>query len=118
MIIKKRHIAAAVILVILIVIGSIFYLGHNKSGKSAIGWKVSESGVLSFDNSANAGYHLEPYSENEYFTIEKIAYQSKDVQIYGLLVTPYANWTLPGMVLLPGAGVSKESELKLASTIA
>ena len=51
--------------------------------------------------------------------IHKVVYPSRSGNIYGLLVLPTsAEELLPGIILLPGAGVSKESGLGLAKKIA
>lgn len=114
--IKKSYLAILIILLVL----AAGYLLYRKNTESAIGWKVSKDGAISFRpvDIRKIKFTKEVYNENEYFKIEKIAYESEDAQVYGLLITPYSNELLPGIVLLPGAGVSKEAELNLSATIA
>ncbi len=88
--------------------------------KEEILWMVDKEGHLYYPLSrGNVKFNRQNYDETENLTISKIIYQSRNGNIYGLLVLP-KNVTelLPGIVLLPGAGVSKESELNLAKNIA
>lgn len=105
----------AALLVLLIVASGYLYW---KSHQSAIGWQVSEKGIIKFKVPDKIEFSKTPYNENEYFTIEMIIYQSKDAQIHGLLINPYSLEQLPGIVYLPGAGASKESALNVSATIA
>ena len=111
---KKSHIAALIVLILL----ALGYFAYKNYYSSEIGWKVSKEGIMRFKVPDKIEFSKTPYNENEYFTIEKIIYQSKDAQIHGLLITPYSLEELPGLVYLPGAGVSKESALNVSATIA
>ena len=111
---KKSHIAILVIFLIL----APSYLIYKNYYTSETGWKVSKEGIMKFKVSDKIEFSKTHYNENEYFAIEKIIYQSKDAQVHGLLITPYSLEALPGLVYLPGAGVSKESALNVSATIA
>ncbi|MEK6983786.1 MAG: alpha/beta fold hydrolase [Nanoarchaeota archaeon] len=59
------------------------------------------------------------FAETGNLTISKVIYKSRGSNIHGLLVLPKTAADLfPGVVLLPGAGVSKENQLELAKKIA
>src|SRR3989338_333302 len=93
---------------------------ENAEKKDEIGWMVDKSGYLYYPLDRGAvKFRRENYDETGNLTISRITYQSRNINIYGLLVLPKeASELLPGVVLLPGAGVSKESELELAMKIA
>ena len=125
--IRKNHlyfgiIAAAVLIAIF------FYYKNPKENQteneaikeSSNSWQVDSNGYLSYPlDRGDVLFNRKNYDETENLTISKIIYQSRNGNIYGLLVLPkFAADLLPGIVLLPGAGVSKESELRLAEKIA
>jgi len=85
-----------------------------------IAWSVDKDGYLFYPlDRGDIKFRRDNYNETENLTISKMIYQSTRGNVYGLLVLPKsASDLLPGVVLLPGAGVSKESELELAKKIA
>ena len=126
--IKKNYLYFGVIAAAVLV-GAFFYYKTPKESptteKDAIkeysnSWQVDSNGFLSYPlNRGNVLFNRQNYGETDNLTISKIIYQSTNGNIYGLLVLPTtAAKLLPGVVLLPGAGVSKESELNLAKKIA
>ena len=123
--IKKNHIYAGVI-VLLILIAAIFYLKpftpmkKPQEKKEEISWLVDKNGYLFYPaDRGDIKFRRENYGMEGNLSIHKIIYQSRNGNIYGLLVLPTtAKELLPGVVLLPGAGVGKESELGLAKKIA
>ncbi len=126
--IKKNHVYFGAIAVIILV-GLLYYSGtftkkiqktEVKPAPQEIEWTVDKDGYLYYPlNRGNIKFYRENYGETENLTISKIIYQSKDENVYGFLVLPkFAADLLPGVVLLPGAGVGKESELELAKNIA
>lgn len=128
--IKKNHFYIGIIIVV-IAVGLFFYFRpFNKVSNSSGAnqslqnnnylWMVDKSGYLYYPlNRSNINFKRENYSETENLLVSKITYQSTNGNVYGLLVLPkLISGHLPGVVLLPGAGVSKESELKLAEEIA
>ena len=125
--IKRRHVYAGIALIIIAF--ALLYLGSykinpkkdvTKNQEDKISWKVDKNGYLSYPlNRSGILFNRQNYGETESLTISKVIYQSRNGNIYGLLVLPKsAAELLPGIILLPGAGVSKESELKLAEKIA
>ncbi|MBI2541410.1 alpha/beta hydrolase [Candidatus Woesearchaeota archaeon] len=132
---KKNHIYVGIIS-IAVILGAVFYLlpiikqAQIKEAQTAEKAPVKEedknpsqvdkNGYLSYPlDRGDVKFRREDYGADGDLTIHKIAYQSKYGNVYGLLVLPTtAPELLPGVVLLPGAGVSKESELGLARKIA
>ena len=134
--IKKKHMYAGLFIVSLLAaaLGG-YYFSKNKKNESAknkakpdfsadkvdnILWLVDKDGYLVYPlNRGDIKFRRDNYSQTENLTVSKVIYESRRGNIYGLLVLPkYAQDLMPGVVLLPGAGVSKESELKLAEKIA
>lgn len=83
-------------------------------------WQVDQHGYLSYPSEReNVRFRSGNHSQTDSLLISKVVYESRDGNIYGLLVLPKEiTEPVPGVVLLPGAGVSKESELRLAEKIA
>jgi len=79
---------------------------------------VNERGMLVLPELKDLEYKTYPYESNENYTVSKVVYNNFGKEIYGLLVEPVGNKDMPGIVLLPGAGVGKDSELALAKQIA
>jgi len=127
--IKKRHLYFGIIAAVILV-GIFFYYKfpkeNQKTEKDAIkeeysnSWQVDNNGYLSYPlDRGQVLFRREDYGIEDNLTIHKVIYQSKNGNIYGFLVLPTtAAKLLPGVVLLPGAGVGKESELDLAKKIA
>lgn len=132
--IKKNHLYFGIIAVVILIVATIFYLSSflkqsqetkqatekNTIKESSNLWQVGTNGYLSYPlDRENVLFNRQNYGETDNLTISKIIYQSRNGNIYGLLLLPkFAPDLLPGIVLLPGAGVSKESELKLAEKMA
>ena len=92
---------------------------ETKNETEKLLWFVDKSGYLYYPlDRGHVKFRRENYSETSALLVSKVVFQSTRGNIYGLLVQP-KNITepLPGIVLLPGAGVSKESEIKLAEKI-
>ena len=89
-------------------------------GNEKADWSVDKGGYLVYPSDRGTVlFNREDYNQTDVLLISRIIYQSRNGNIYGLLVLPkYTSEPLPGVVLLPGAGVSKESELGLAKKIA
>ena len=127
--IKKSYLYAGIIFIVLLA-AALFYFKpfaakdkkpeEKPKEKDKIEWLVDNEGYLYYPlDRGNARFMRQNYSETESLSISKIIFESKKGNVYGLLVLP-KNITeqLPGIILLPGAGVGKESELKLAEKIA
>lgn len=111
--IKKRHFYFAVISIILLFI-ILFASSKLRNGSMYI----DKSGFLAVDAKKQQDYRILSYEENENYTIKKIIYTDFGKEIYGFLVLPQQNREVPGIVLLPGSGVDKKSELPFAIKLA
>ena len=82
-------------------------------------WTLSSEGILSYPHARPpVKYTEELLNETANEKIYKVKFQSRNATIYSLLRIPKrAGAKLPGVVLLPGAGVTKENEQKLAEKI-
>ena len=85
-------------------------------------WKVSDEGILEYKVSMPQ-YNLSPPEDDGNSTLSAVQFQSRDAKIAALLRIPVPdadekNGSIPGIVLLPGATVSKEREQKLARHLA
>ena len=98
---------------------------HFFSGGSSVGhWMVSDDGVLDYAVSLPQ-YNLSPPENEGSSTLSSVLFQSRGANIAALLRIPQqgstggkANGSIPGIVLLPGATVSKEKEQNLARRLA
>ena len=124
--IKKNNLYIGIGIIVVVTL-LVFYLKpfkksqepeNNAANQSE--WKVDKDGYLSYPlERSEVLFNRQDYAQDGNLTIHKIIYQSTNADIYGFLVLPSsAKELLPGVVLLPGAGVSKESELGLAKKIA
>lgn len=127
--IKKNYLYVGIIFFVLALIIGVYYFKFHASSKKIeetagkneqTSWMVDEKGYLSYPPyREDVRFSRQDYGIDGNLTIHKVIYQSTNGNIYGLLVLPTtAAKLLPGVVLLPGAGVSKESELNLAKKIA
>lgn len=124
---KKIHLYA-VVLGILVLSAAAFFSYRAHLAKSPKPESMAASKEWSVDNNGYLEYHSdrgpvlfnrENYGQDENSTVSRIVFKSKNANIYGLLVLPTsAAELLPGVIFLPGAGVSKEIRLDLAKKIA
>jgi len=75
------------------------------------------------ENKGKPSYEILLRSSNETFDMYSVNFKSRDfmdyeTKIYGRLFMPKGKDNVPGLVLLPGGGVTKESEITLAGFIA
>ena len=132
--IKKTHFYFGIFVIAALIAAALFYfnpfsqsgkeVGDTQAANQALaanddGWNVDANGYLSYPSErGNVNFRRENYSETDALHISRIVYQSSRGNVYGLLAIPkIVSGELPGVVLLPGAGVSKESELYLAEKI-
>lgn len=132
--IKKKHLnIGLVLLAIVILIAAAHYYIKAKDAKNQntknpqepdtssekMLWSVDTDGYLHYPlDRGTVKFRRDDYSKTNSSVISKVIFESNRGNIYGLLVLPKnISEPLPGVVLLPGAGVSKESELNLAKRI-
>ena len=125
--IRKTHFYLGLIVFVAIIGAVVYYIAVSKDKTANIEpnvqvpqWNVNADGYLSYPlDRGTVKFSRSNLEGNASILVSKIIFQSRGSNIYGLLVTPaYAETLPPGIVLLPGAGVSKESELELAKSIA
>lgn len=104
-------------LLILVGIFGVLYNPSNSTGAAAP-WKVSEAGTLSFPDREEPVFTAQEiedvYAPENSDTLKLLSFESKGEKIQALLRIPANSSSSPGLVLLPGAGVSKEAEQGLA----
>jgi dienelactone hydrolase len=114
--IKKKTLR--IIGVIFLLIIAVLIILHYKNKET---YKVTGN-YFSYPKRAPPAYAMALKSSNDSYDIYAISFKTREfmdyeTKIFGLLVLPKIK-NPPGLVLLPGGGVTKESELKLASKIA
>lgn len=126
--ISKNYFYIGVIITIMLIVFGIYLKfallkakkAEPKNETGRLLWLVDKNGYLHYPlDRGGIKFRRDNYSETDTLLINRIIYQSKGGNVYGLLVLPKeASEQLPGIILLPGAGVGKESELELAKKIA
>jgi len=95
----------------------VLYNPSNSTGAEAP-WKVSEAGILSFPDREEPVFTAQEiedvYAPESSDTLKLLSFESKGEKIQALLRIPANSSSSPGLVLLPGAGISKEAEQGLA----
>lgn len=76
-------------------------------------WSVNEGGFLKYSK-CEPDYQSTPLETTDNYTLCGVDFTSRDANIKGLIRIPSAEHSVPGIVLLPGATVSKEGEQSLA----
>ena len=127
--IKKIHIYSIAVFTVIIIIVILYLNAFNQKSqqnikknqeKEKLSWFVDKDGYIYYPlDRGEIKFRRDNYSETKNLTVSRIIYQSTRGNVYGLLVLPKViSEHLPGIMLIPGAGVSKESELALAEKIA
>ena len=126
--IKKNYLYAVLILVVIIIVAIFYYKPFPEKQKKTEGninnnekitWSVDKNGFIYYPlDRPPVKFRRDNFEETDTLLVSKVVYQSNRGNIYALLVLP-KNITqpLPAIILLPGSGVSKESELSLAKKI-
>lgn len=112
---RKKYLYYGTIILILIIASTTSFLFLYKSQKNGV--YIAENGMLAISHLKLPDYKTFTYESNENYTIRKLIYNNFGKDVYGLLVEPAGNYVIAGVVLLPGAGVDKKSELALAKEI-
>ena len=102
--------------VLLLVLAGIY--GILQPSDNSNGWTVSDEGVLSYSERGDIVYSMTDLDNTVNSDILRfVSFESQDVFINALLRIPESNTKVPAIVLLPGAGVTKENEQGLASVL-
>jgi fermentation-respiration switch protein FrsA (DUF1100 family) len=104
---------------LLIVVG-IFGILYNPANsiEENLPWEVSEAGTLSFFPREDPVFNVleieDPYSPEDPDILKLVSFESSGENVQALLRIPANASSSPGIILLPGAGISKEGEQGLA----
>ncbi|MBI3622992.1 alpha/beta hydrolase [Candidatus Pacearchaeota archaeon] len=117
---KKRNLYIVLALIFILLI-TIIYFSIESKNKDKYYFKGN-----TFSYSQNRGspvYNISLKEENATYSIYRVNFESRNflnysTTIYGLLIMPKNIKNVPGLILLPGGAVKKESESILASKIA
>ncbi|MDO9517854.1 MAG: alpha/beta hydrolase [Methanosarcinaceae archaeon] len=81
-------------------------------------WTMSDEGLISYPKRGDVVYSITDMDNTGTSdTLKLVSFESQNVVINGLLRIPGSDTKVPAVVLLPGAGVTKENEQGLASII-
>ncbi len=112
------------ILGFLLVVVGIFGVLYNPSNsiEETLPWELSEAGILSFPEREDPVFTIQeiedPYSPEYPDTLKLVSFESRGDKVQALLRIPSnVSSSSPGVILLPGAGVSKEGEQGLAAEL-
>jgi fermentation-respiration switch protein FrsA (DUF1100 family) len=112
----------------LFILVGIFGVLYNPANSEAAGaaWAVSEDGILSFPQRGEASFTVEVtedlYAPESADSLKLLTFESRGETVRALLRIPVGSSPsnssgVPGIVLLPGAGVSKEKEQGFAAEL-
>ncbi len=109
------------LLVIVLVIAAL--IGFSSFSENKSEWKVTEAGLLYYSLSMPE-YQLRPIESKDNHSLFEVRFASRDAEIAGLLSIPQIGTDggqkgkgLPGIVLLPGATITKEREQGFAAIL-
>lgn len=111
--IRKKYLYFGAIIFIAAMIAFLLLYKNQKSEAY-----VDGNGMLAIAPLSPVDYKTTLYEANDNYKISKIVYNNFGKDIYGFLAEPVSRKITAGIVLLPGAGVDKKSELELAKRIA
>ncbi len=115
---KNYRRAAGVLIVACFIIALTIFIFPTNAGEK---WHVADNGSLEYPLS-EPEYRLGPLETSDNSTVCEVTFLSRGVQISGLLRKPamqgHGTEKVPGIVLLPGATVTKEGEQGLAKYLA
>ena len=96
------------------ILAIIFFLIPKESQQ----WAVSKEGILSYpENRGKVDVKLLHTETGSNYTLETISFDSREYTVEGLLRVPLSEIKVPGIVILPGATVTKEGTQYLAGIL-
>lgn len=115
MTIDMRNYSIAAVVLIIGCIAAVAFIGFILPSKAGGAWHVADDGMLGYSLS-QPEYELGPREDSDNSTLCDVVFTSRDAKIAGLLRMPKAHQAggIPGIVLLPGATITKEKEQGLA----
>ncbi|MCG7853399.1 MAG: acetylxylan esterase, partial [Methanosarcinaceae archaeon] len=101
---------------LLLVLSGFYGVLHNSTDTEE--WSVSDEGILSYPPRGDVEYSIQVMENPDNTDVLKtVSFKSRDTYINGILRIPESGTEVAGIVLLPGAGVTKEEEQGLASEL-
>ena len=101
---------------LILILSGVYGILQNEEDSNE--WTVSDEGILSFPTRGDIVYSMTDLDNTGNSDILRyVSFESQDIFINGLLRIPESNTKVPAIVLLPGAGVTKENEQGLASVL-
>ncbi|WMW21145.1 alpha/beta hydrolase [Methanolobus mangrovi] len=86
-------------------------IGILSSSDEQADWSVSDDAILSYPQIKDAEYSINNITTlNDSDIVKAVTFKSRDSYIEGLIRIPAVGTSMPGVVILPGAGVSKEQQ--------
>jgi hypothetical protein len=103
--VKLLPLALGILLMAAGAIGIIYSSGDDEQ------WSVSDEGILSYPEITNVDYSSNDISgTDDTDIIREVSFESRGSEIEGHIRIPESETNVPGLVVLPGAGVSKEQQ--------
>lgn len=97
------------ILGVLLIIAGV--IGIISSSDDQAKWSVSDEGILSYSQIEDGQYTVGKVTTTDHNdSVKEVTFKSRDSDIEGLIRIPESGTSVPGVVVLPGAGVSKEQQ--------
>jgi dienelactone hydrolase len=82
-------------------------------------WQVDENGIMSYPTDRGIPvFESTIINDTPEFSLESIIFSSRDAQIAALMRIPTSSTPVPGVLILPGATVSKEGQQDLSEELA
>jgi uncharacterized protein len=119
MIVKKKTLRIIGLMIVLIAAG-LFLFYHLKPGEI---YQFKDGSFYYSKERGKVDYNIQLKYSHDSIDVYSVSFKSRnftsyETTIYGLLFLPAAKKNLPGLVLLPGGGGTKEGESRLATIIA
>lgn len=116
---KKTFYVILIFFIVLVIIATYFTIENKNKDK----YYFKNNSFSYSENRGNPIYILSLKEEKDNLEIYRVNFESRDFQeyatkIYSLLIVPKNKTNVPGLILLPGGSVKKESESILGEKIA
>ncbi len=115
----KRHNNIVLLIGLLLLLAGFYGIMYNQDDE----WVMTEDGLLFYPELEKIEYSvMDTDDSNSNYTIKAISYKSRETQVNSLLTIPgitnNSTSEVPAVVILPGAGVTKENEHGLSVLLA
>lgn len=117
----KKTTFCIIVLAFIVVLAAIIYISIENKNKDK--YEFKENTFYYSQSRGTPNYNISLKEENENTTTYKVNFESRSfldykTTIYGLLIMPKNMKNVPGLILLPGGSVTKETESTLGTKIA